>query len=326
VEIVKIDQIDRQIMHALGLDGRISFIRLAEILGLSDQTVARRYRRLRTRGLIRVVGLCDHRRTGGANWWVRIGCAPGTAPAIGHAMVQRPDTVWVQLLSGGTEILCGIRTSEPEPAGHLLLDKLPRTARITSLTSHLMLHMFAGGSLGDGAGLIEGLTPEQCAELVPPPPPPLAEEPYLLDDFDRALFAELGREARTSHAEVAAATGWSESAVRRRVEHLRELGVLYYDLEIDVRMLGLRTQAWLWVTVEPGMLASVGAEIATHVEVPFAAATTGPTNLVAIICLRSAEALYDYLHARLGTLPGVLRVETVPITQTLKQGGASVLM
>lgn len=319
---VEIDTLDRQIMHGLGLDGRISFARLAEVIGVSDQTVARRYKRLRAQRLIRVVGLCDHRRTGGSSWWVRLQCAPGSALEIGRALAGRPDTVWVQLMAGGNEILCGVRTSVPDPRSTMLLDKLPRSTRIISVTTHSLLHLFAGGSLGDGAGLIEGLDADQVKALRPPPPPPLAEEAFSPTELDLALFDLLGRDARIPNGELAASVGWSESALRRRMDHLRSIGVLYFDLELDVDLLGLRSQAWLWLTVHPAELEAVGAELARHQEVPFAAATTGPCNLAAIVCCRSPEALYTYLTKRIGPLPGVQGIESVPVTRTLKQGGA----
>ena len=43
--------------HALIVDGRGPFARIAAVLGSSEQTVARRYRRLREAGVIRVRGL-----------------------------------------------------------------------------------------------------------------------------------------------------------------------------------------------------------------------------------------------------------------------------
>lgn len=322
MEIVTIDTLDRQILHGLGIDGRVSFARLAEVIGVSDQTVARRYRRLRSQQLIRIVGLCDHRRTGGSSWWVRLQCAPGSAPEIGRALAGRADTVWVQLLSGGNEILCGLRTAVPDPRPALLLDKLPRSTRIISVTTHSMIHLFAGGSLGDGAGLIQGLDDTQVEALRPSPPPPLTHEPFALTEFDLTLFDLLGQDARIPNGELAAAVGWSESALRRRMDHLRSVGVLYFDLELDVTLLGLRSQAWLWLTVHPAELEAVGTELARHREVPFAAATTGPSNLAAIVCCPNPEALYTYLTKRIGPLRGVQGIESVPVTRTLKQGGS----
>ena len=57
VDTLTIDDLDRQLTQCLGVDGRASFAAIAEVLGVSDQTIARRYRRLRSAGTLRVVGL-----------------------------------------------------------------------------------------------------------------------------------------------------------------------------------------------------------------------------------------------------------------------------
>jgi DNA-binding Lrp family transcriptional regulator len=64
-----------------------------------------------------------------------------------------------------------------------------------------------------------------------------------------ALFHALGADGRASHADLAAATGWSESTVRRRMDQLRDVGVLYFDLELDADAFGFRSKTWLWLSV-----------------------------------------------------------------------------
>lgn len=59
VKNLSFDHLDRCLIQALQFDGRVPFSRIAEVLGVSDQTVSRRYTRLRTAGLIRVIGLTD---------------------------------------------------------------------------------------------------------------------------------------------------------------------------------------------------------------------------------------------------------------------------
>ncbi|MEU4247926.1 Lrp/AsnC ligand binding domain-containing protein [Amycolatopsis sp. NPDC026612] len=56
-------------------------------------------------------------------------------------------------------------------------------------------------------------------------------------------------------------------------------------------------------------------------QVAFAAATTGPANLVANVGCRDDAALYAYLADDLGGLPGVQQVETAPMIRTLKRFG-----
>ena len=62
--------------------------------------------------------------------------------------------------------------------------------------------------------------------------------------------------------------------------------------------------------------------MAAHPQIPFAAATTGPTNLVASAVFRDTQHLYEYLTGELADLPGVSSVQTAPIIRTLKRTGS----
>ncbi|MER6922656.1 AsnC family protein, partial [Streptomyces spiralis] len=53
------DTLDLRILSALEVDGRASFSRIGAVLGVSDQTVARRFRRLCAEGGLRVVAVRD---------------------------------------------------------------------------------------------------------------------------------------------------------------------------------------------------------------------------------------------------------------------------
>jgi DNA-binding Lrp family transcriptional regulator len=46
VEIPLLDATDRQIVHILTIEPRASFRTVADVAGISDQTAARRYRRM----------------------------------------------------------------------------------------------------------------------------------------------------------------------------------------------------------------------------------------------------------------------------------------
>lgn len=95
---VDLDDLDRAIVQALMVDGRAAFSRIAEVLGVSDQTVIRRYRRLRTAGVLRVLGLPVGHRVGLYESWLRIQCTPDAAVAVADALARRPDIAWVTLV------------------------------------------------------------------------------------------------------------------------------------------------------------------------------------------------------------------------------------
>jgi DNA-binding Lrp family transcriptional regulator len=318
MESITVDDLDRQLAQCLGIDGRASFSAIAEVLGVSDQTVARRYRRLRSAGVLRVVGLKYPKSAGYANWFLRLRCVPGSGEAIAAALAKRSDTAWVQLLSGDTEVLCSLR-GDASDGTESLLTRLPRSGRIVAVTAYSRLHMFTGGP--DALGFMDVLPAARVAPLraaVRTRPRPTEPE-ETASDLDAALFSALALDGRTPYADIAAASSYSETTVRRRMEQLRETGVLYFDLEIDMPAFGFRSSAWLFLSVPPSHLADVGAALAKFPEVAYVTATTGPANLAACTVCRDEESLYEFLTAKVGALPGVERVETAPIIRTVKQ-------
>ncbi|MER7846838.1 Lrp/AsnC family transcriptional regulator [Kitasatospora sp. NPDC096077] len=312
------DELDRRLVHALQIDGRAPFSTIAAALGVSDRTIARRYTRLRSTGALRVLGGIDPTALGGAVLWlVRVRCAPSASVAVAEALARRPDTSWVSLTSGGTEITCTVRTESDADSEALLLARLPRTPRVEGVSAHSVLHSFYGGP----DNLIAKLGPldAETVTALSPPPLPHRPGPVRLDDGDRRLLAALAADGRTGTEQLAKVTGWSPTTVRRRMTELRERGVLYLDIDCDGRLLGIGTRTLLWLSVAPPYLEEAGRALAGHPEVAFAAATTGPTNLYATVVCPDQRALYRYLTTRVASLPAVTHVETAPVIRTVKQ-------
>lgn len=317
----ELDALDRCLIQALTIDGRAPFSRLAEVLEVSDQTVVRRYRHLRTTGLIRVVGLPLGSRVGLFESWLRVQCAPDAALPVAEALARRPDIAWVNLNSGGTEVHCMTRARTRKDRDTLLLEKLPRTRRVTGISAHTILRKFFGGP--DAWAGLDLLRPDQIAALERPPvePRPAADPPYALDPAELALLAVLGRDGRAGYPELARAGGLSESTARRRLERLRDLGAVFFDVEFVPSLLGYEAEATLVLSVPPARLAQVGAALASHREVAFAAAVTGSASLMAVVVCRDTEALYTYLTERIGAVEGVGQVEVIPSLRTIKRAG-----
>jgi DNA-binding Lrp family transcriptional regulator len=332
VEATTLDGIDRQIIHILTIEPRAPFRVIAEVTGISDQTAARRYRRLSEAAGLRVLGVLDGTQLGWVDWFLRLQTTPGSADVIAEALARRPDTSWVRLASGGTEIACTLQERTPEQRDALLLRGLPGSRRVAQISAHSILHNFTPGPWRE---ITRALSPAQLEMLGAPNTPPPAPAEAALSSHggavrppappgpdDEILLAELARDGRASHAALAAALHWHESTVRRRMDELRRAGLLYFELDIDNRVFGMNVQAMLWLSVEPGRLDETGRALAAHREIPFAAATTGPTNLLSSAVFRDTRHLYEYLTGELAALPGVGSVQTAPIIRTVKRTGS----
>src|SRR5580693_6668827 len=252
-----LDAVDRQIIHILAIEPRASFRTLAEVTGISDQTAARRYRRLSESAGLRVLGVVDGSQLGWTGWFLRLQTTPGSADSIAEALARRPDTSWVRLASGGTEIACTLEARTAEQRDALFLRGLPGSRRVVQISAYSILHNFTPGPWQE---ITCALSAAQLGRLDASAAPDQAAGGGALLPGDEPLLAELARDGRASHA--------------------------------------------------------------AHREIPFAAATTGPTNLMASAVFRDTQHLYEYLTGELARLPGVSSVQTAPIIQTLKRTGS----
>ncbi|MET0133712.1 MAG: AsnC family transcriptional regulator [Kibdelosporangium sp.] len=306
MDSVTIDDVDRGLIHALQIDGRVPLRAIAHVIGVSENTIARRYQRLRSAGVLRVAGVLNGARLGYTAWNLRLKCAPEAAGAIAEALAERPDTSWVYLLSGGTEVSCNIQR---RPG-----DDLPRPRRVTAMTAHTILQAPLMPTEWVGLHWLNG---SQTTELRVP----RGDDAVPAAADDRALLDALAHDGRMGYAELATITGWSDSTVKRRMDHLRRSGVLAYMLDISHAALGFQTEARVWMTIQPSALARVGEILAGHPEVSFVGVTTGSTNLTATLNCRDNADLYRYLTERVSGLDAIRSMDTAPILRTVKRAG-----
>ncbi|MFI9388379.1 Lrp/AsnC family transcriptional regulator [Kutzneria sp. NPDC052558] len=315
------ERIDRQIVQCLQRDGRAPFRRIAEALGVSEQTVARRYRTLHSDGALRVRAQLGNRVAGTQRWFVRVQCRPNAADALADAIAARDDVAWVSTTSGGSEIVC-VAFTGPGASHSSVLAKLPRTSQVLSFTAFAVLHMHVSSDT-KWLAYDDPLTAEQIAALRPTHPDADAEQTPIRDD-DAPLLAELNRDGRMGVVALARATGWPQSRVSSRLDELLSSGALHIAVDLAPPQFGFHADAYLWLTVSPGELDATGQALSLHPETTFSAAVTGSANLLVTVTCRNTEDLYMYVTSRIGALPAVHQVEVVPVLHQLKQSGTRV--
>lgn len=117
----------------------------------------------------------------------------------------------------------------------------------------------------------------------------MVHRPVPFDELDRKIVAALIANARTSFAEIGADIGLSATAVKRRVDRLRESGIITgFTATVRPAALGWRTEAYVEVYCEgaapPRRLAEV---VRNHPEITAAMTVTGGAD--ALLHVRATD-------------------------------------
>lgn len=316
-ETVSLDEDDRRVLHALQLDGRASFARIAAVLGMPERAVSRRYHRLRSQLALRVVGVARRDPRLHEDWFLRLSAPRASIDAVARMLADRDDTSWIASLAGDGGLSCILRTPTPTGDRAGALEQFRRSAGLATMTAQQLLTPIAG--VGGWPGRLEALTTSERETLAAGRPVHSPNAP--LSDDDVRLLHLLAADGRLSISHLARASGIPESTVRRRITELTGSGALMFELEVDPELYGRRLEVLCWLDVRPDGLGEVAAALASHSEVAFASTTTGTTSILAILELADADDLHRYLAERIGALPGVHRAQTEIVTRWIKRAG-----
>lgn len=138
----------------------------------------------------------------------------------------------------------------------------------------------------------------------------------MLDAVDAVLVRELQRDGRATFQALADRVGLSRTAVRTRVQHLLDSGVVRVVGIVHASVVGTGAIAHVSVQAD-GPVRRIAGELAKRQSVWFAALTAGTRPLVAELRVRDDAALAAEMDG-VRSLPGVRAVEVFRVTGVVK--------
>jgi DNA-binding Lrp family transcriptional regulator len=310
--------LDRRIVAALQVSSRASWRTIATVLGEPERTVTRRGAELRASGHVAVRALPEPRRTRGAEQYVfRARCTPGTAAIAARGLARRPETLYSYVLTGSVDCAAEVSCPSRRFADFIVVD-LGSIPGVAAAATYPVLSYFR--TLHEWRPDL--LEPEQVRLLEDDAGPPGSRggDPVALTPTDRNLLGALIRDGRTSFEDLARIAGVSIQTARRRVEQMRRDGVFFLRAIFEPEVLGLTTQALLWVQADYPQLDDVGTELVRSPAVRYAAALAGDCQLVVDLVVPDREALYSYLRTEPWTRK-VRSIEPSLVVEVLKRSG-----
>lgn len=286
--IVHLDSVDRDLVRCVQRDPSAPYGQWAEELGISAATVARRFRRLNTDGVLRVIGRTSAGFGGRLSWIVRVGCPVALVKQLASELYRLEVTRWVRVTHTRDEVFCGVVESTGTIADviALLHKRLPGTR----VAVHQIVRTW--------------------------PQPPMSDGDSAIDRLDDRLLALLSIDGRRSHVDLAREIGVDPATVSRRKKRLEDAGILYYEASVADSLFGTAPDYHLWLSVAPGYITTVGSHLAALDSVNFVAATAGSWSLLADVEVDYPIEIVDFVDALKPY--GVIGYELVPMGQTVK--------
>ncbi|WP_028810852.1 Lrp/AsnC family transcriptional regulator [Streptomyces flavidovirens] len=323
-----LDALDQRILNAFQIDPRVSWGKLAEVLGENDRTVARRAQRLLSGGVSRITAIPDDQRYG-SRVPIHI-CAQtpmGELDRVAEELAQRGDVRTV-LATTGDEGRLWFELVVPERAliHSILADELPARFPLRGMRSHVVLRMFSATS----QWYARHLTDEEIAALRrgspayqddTQPSPATGTGRDRMDELDVRIAKLLQRNGRATISGIAEELKTSVPTASRRLEAMLARRHVQLRAEIASTHLGLSVEAQLHLTVNPGAVEETGRYLATLPEVRYCVAVTDSRALLLDIAVATEEDVYRFISHVSGELPGIVGFEVSLITRTYKRGG-----
>jgi len=300
------DVTDELILQLLQSNGRCSNREIAKKLEIPEKQIAARIRHMLGRDDMRILTVTDI-FAAGFDFMLFIGIEVAERPAdeVAEDLAAMPEVLSVMLTMGSCDIEIVVVAENHARLTQFVTRRLSRVAGIRSFALSLGLEMFKYTTVM-GPLVARQQEPMRIAEGGP------------VDPTDKAIIEELWADARSTNQAIADRLGISESAVRARINALRQSNLIRITAMRNMRIDSGEVFASIGVEVEGRDIARVAAELAGLPDAGFVASVLGRYDILVMGLLGSAGELSKLLTSRIERLDGVRKVHTSQVMSFVK--------
>lgn len=145
-----LDDVDRDIIDALRIDGRRSFTQIGRDLGYSEPTIRQRYNRLVSLGVMHVVGMHDETKIGGLAAHIGIRVAGVPVAQVAEKLADHPQIKYVACCLGYYDIITDISTPDMQTLAEVLLHDIRQIRGVSEVETLTVLEVRKDSYLWQG--------------------------------------------------------------------------------------------------------------------------------------------------------------------------------
>lgn len=145
---MKLDETDRRLLDILSEDGRISYVDLAEKLGLSRVAVRERMRQLKEKGVIEKYSVViNSEKVGkGVSAFFEVDCEPTALVEVAQQLADNPRVASCYQMTGPSTLHMHVLVEDFEKLEQFINEELYALEGITRVESHILLRRFKSRS------------------------------------------------------------------------------------------------------------------------------------------------------------------------------------
>lgn len=310
-----LDEQDLALLHGMQITPRVSWAAAAAVLGSTPATVAARWERLRHAGLAWVTAHPAGDSGGLVVSLVEVDCLPGSRADVVHAVCADPRAATVEESARDRDLLLTVMTPDLPELTRFVLDDLSRIPGVQRTRTHLTTAIHTQGR----DWRLDALDPHQragferlAATAGPNTGPPPDAWP---------LIEALARDGRASAADLARLTGRNPATVRRQLPRLIACGLLSFRCEV-----AQVASQWPIACTFVGRVPApehgrTAAALATLAELRLCVSTTGSSNFMFTVWVRSLQRLLELERLLAEKLPWLGIAESAVTLRTPKRMG-----
>ena len=140
-----------------------------------------------------------------------------------------------------------------------------------------------------------------------------------LDAKDRAIIAQLKKDARMSYSDIGQAVGLSRTAVKNRMQALEGSGVITgYSVRLDSPDAGEKWAFVVNVETKAENFQDAYQALSSSPHVITLIQTTGSCHFLAICTANDAKEIRDFVRELYNTVPGILSINQHTVLDVIK--------
>ena len=132
----------------------------------------------------------------------------------------------------------------------------------------------------------------------------------MVDDLDNQIIEILSLDGRMSNASIARNLGVSEGTIRRRLNILKDEGIINVKVVLNPNYLASETEAIIGIQVDLSVIREVVLKLNGINEIRWVNITSGSFDIFVNVSTKSLSDLLVLLQNKIGKIDGVKKIET----------------